>query len=540
MWLNPVTLSKSKFIHDYEQGLESALQNFHYILDDESTYMERYKDLTERSFQRKNLVEVLKEDNERWGAPPSTMENIERLLDEDSVVIVGGQQAGLLTGPLYTIHKIVSILHLAKEKEKQLNKPVVPLFWVAGEDHDFAEINHVSLPHPPRMKKYKILQKQEQHLSVSSMQINQDEGERWLGNIFKQLKETAYTNRLYEDLLHCLKDSETFVDFFANVIFHLFDREGIVLLDSHSPRVRKLESEYFIEMIRHQEAIASSVQQKIHDNGKLGYTIPVEAERNSGHLFYHLNGERVLLFIDEDGKWTGKNRECSFSTEELVAIAKDKPELLSNNVVTRPLMQEKLLPVLAFVGGPGEILYWAALKPAFEILQMKVPPVVQRLSFTLIDAKAEKIISEFGLRIEEIMKNGIEPDRIAYLARTTGRPVSEVADRVKLAIEKAHQPLKQMAKDIQSDLGQMAEKNLFHLLREVEYLEHRIMHSLEMKHHQTMEKFDWLDVYLHPEGGLQERQWNVVPFLNEHGKQWIHQLCEAEVDYHKQHFLAYL
>src|SRR5699024_11029072 len=89
---------------------------------------------------------ALEEMNEQWHAPQATFRNIERLKDSNSVVVIGGQQAGMLTGPLYTIHKIISIIQFAKQKEAELNVPVIPLFWIAGEHHDFEEINHIIVP----------------------------------------------------------------------------------------------------------------------------------------------------------------------------------------------------------------------------------------------------------------------------------------------------------------------------------------------------------------------------------------------------------
>src|SRR5690625_4810118 len=104
---------------------------------------QRLKDLREQSFDRNALTKVLQAMNKKWKAPKETLENIERLKQHDSVVVIGGQQAGLLTGPLYTVNKIISIIKLAKEQEVTLQVPVVTVFWIAGEDHDFAEINHI-------------------------------------------------------------------------------------------------------------------------------------------------------------------------------------------------------------------------------------------------------------------------------------------------------------------------------------------------------------------------------------------------------------
>src|SRR5699024_1311734 len=108
-------------------------------------YEQRVRDLNHRVFNRERLADVLHIVNKQWGAPQSTHDNIEQLRKENSVVVIGGQQAGLMTGPLYTINKIISIIQFAKQQEALLQIPVIPVFWIAGEDHDYDEINHVFL-----------------------------------------------------------------------------------------------------------------------------------------------------------------------------------------------------------------------------------------------------------------------------------------------------------------------------------------------------------------------------------------------------------
>ncbi len=104
---------------------------------------------SKKNIDRDKLTEALTEMNKEWDAPESTYKAIERLKEENSAVVIGGQQAGLLTGPLYTINKVLSVIQFAKQQESKLNVPIIPVFWIAGEDHDFDEINHVFCPIRP-------------------------------------------------------------------------------------------------------------------------------------------------------------------------------------------------------------------------------------------------------------------------------------------------------------------------------------------------------------------------------------------------------
>ncbi|TCT26879.1 bacillithiol biosynthesis cysteine-adding enzyme BshC [Melghiribacillus thermohalophilus] len=539
MDIQPQKLRKeSKILTDYRKRSSSVLSNFHYDPYDPETYSARLQDLKQRSYKRNDLADILKTANEKWGAPAKTLQNIERLRDDRTVVVVGGQQAGLLTGPLYTIYKMITVILLAQQYERSLKVPVVPVFWIAGEDHDFDEVNHIMMPEKNRMKKYKIGQVQTRKQPVSSIKLDQDQASSWLKRLFQKLDETPYTKELYDQLQELLNESETMVDYFSKIVFHLFS-QGIVLLDSNDPDLRRLETDYFIHMIEHREEIATGVTEAIYKNAREGYFISLDCNPNDAHLFYLKDGERILLQVDGEGRFVGKNQECVLTKEELKQRVVQNPSCFSNNVVTRPVMQEYLLPVLAFVVGPGEVSYCSALKPAFESLHLTMPPVIPRISFTIIDRRTEKWLRQLGLNSLHAVTEGVAEDKLIWLKKQISPPVETMVDHLKLTIEKAHRPLKELARDIQADLGEIAEKNLFHIFQQIDYLEQRIFHEQKVKHERTLQKFDWLEVMLHPEGGLQERSWNILYFLNHYGKDWINEIADQELNWEEEHYFVY-
>ncbi|KGX93271.1 hypothetical protein N781_12745 [Pontibacillus halophilus JSM 076056 = DSM 19796] len=541
MRIQPIQLtSQNRLVKAYREQSDQVIEKFDYNPWKQETFQQRINDIKEQHYQREQLVAHLREVNERWGAPQSTFNSIEELKREDSVVVVGGQQAGLLTGPLYTIHKIISILDFAKKETKALGVPVLPVFWIAGEDHDYDEINHIYLSHHPRMKKFKVLQKQLQKLSVSEMEMDHEAMNQWVERLFSQLDETAYTKDLKSQIQDKLSQSRTFVDFFARILFGLFQEEGLILLDSHDPGLRKLETPYFDKMIQSQPAIAEGVERALHHTAQQGYPVNLDATHQDGHLFYTHEGERVLLVRNEDGHWEGKQGECRCTTEELRRIAEESPHLLSNNVVTRPLMQEFVLPTLAFIAGPGEVAYWSALKPAFHAVGLHMPPVLPRISISLLDRKSEKWLHRHQIAPSMAINEGVSHYKSHWIAMQSYPPVVELADEVKRAVERAHRPLKDKAHEIRDDIGQLAEKNLFHLFRDVEFLQERMEKALEEQHSHELQIFDELDLTLHPEGGLQERIWNVLPWLNKYGFELPSKLNELEYDWECEHHLIYV
>ncbi|RLL45520.1 bacillithiol biosynthesis cysteine-adding enzyme BshC [Oceanobacillus piezotolerans] len=538
MRIDPVRLTnQSKLISDYRSNNKDIKDFFDYLPFD--GFEERVNDLYKQSFQRTELADVLYQINKEWSAPASTLENINRLKESNSVVVVGGQQAGLLTGPLYTINKVISIIQLSKQQEEELNIPVIPVFWIAGEDHDFDEINHIYLRNSNEMKKWKVSQQNEQKSSVSHIEMDKEEVKNWLNRIFIELQETAYTKELHEVTEACLSQSNTYTEFFARLIFRLFDEYGLVLVDSAHPLIRNLESSFFLQMIENQQKITNEVRSTLKRLGEKSYTVPLDVEENAANLFYHKGQERILLMRDENGDWVGKQQEVKFTTEEIIQIAKDHPEQLSNNVVTRPLMQELIFPTLAFIGGPGEISYWAGLKTAFHTLGVKMPPVVPRLSFTFLDSTTNKGLEKYKITVDEAINEGLNEFKEEWIKSKSNPPIEDLAADLKKAIEKAHAPLRKVASDIRSDIRDLSEKNLTYLMRDVEFLEKRMNKAVEEKYAKELNDLKGIQLALRP-AGLQERIWNPLPLINQYGVAFVHQTIHAPCSFMEDHYVVHI
>src|SRR5690625_2513148 len=285
--------NQSKLMKDYKACKESILHQFQYDPYQLTSFRSRYNYLKTKTYKRDELITLLKKQNERWGQDESVIHNIERLKDPNSVVVIGGQQAGLLTGPLYTIHKILSIIIQAKEQEQFLKTSVIPVFWIAGEDHDFEEINHIYTYEKNSLKTKRIDDTGKIKEPISIKKIDKKIAEQWLKHIFSTYQETEWTNELYRLISEEMQKSKTYVDFFARLIRQLFKNEGLVLVDSNDPDLRRLEADYFVQFIYEQDNIASAVAGELDEQLKKGYDIGLDATPNDAHLFYHLNGERL-------------------------------------------------------------------------------------------------------------------------------------------------------------------------------------------------------------------------------------------------------
>ncbi|SFJ93094.1 bacillithiol biosynthesis cysteine-adding enzyme BshC [Halobacillus dabanensis] len=541
MRIDPIDLEpKQSLFRDYKNNYEKIADRFSFHPFEGATWESRFSRLKEQSYQREELADILKRMNDDWAAPEKTLENVEKLREEDSTVVIAGQQAGLLTGPLYSVHKIISVLQLAKEKENELHKPVIPVFWIAGEDHDFDEIHHVMMKKDDHMSKVTIDHVPETKASVSEIVMDKEKASEWLSDVFRMVKETEHTQDVYKEMERLLQESNTYSDFFAKVVYHLFPDEGLVLFDAHAPEVRKLESSYFTTMIEQNKEIAQGVYAVLQKNRQQGYEILLDSELEDAHLFYHRDGERILLMRDEEGRFRGKNNEVVLTKEELLQIAKQTPERLSNNVVTRPLMQESLFPVLAFIGGPGEINYWSALKPAFEAAGLCMPPVLPRLSFTLIDRKTGQDMEKFQIPPREAIAVGVSERKLNWISSMSAPPIRQLTEQVKMEIDRVHAPLRKKSESLGGDLKQLAEKNLEYLFNNIDFLDKRLHQSMEERYQKEMSQFDNINVTVHPGGGLQERMWSIVPWVNQYGVTLFQQMNRHHMSFQHDHYVVYL
>ena len=540
MQINPIQLkNQNNIINNYRAKDENIMQYFDYGVSAKNM-KKRFDDLKNQSFERPELTKALIQLNQNWDAPPSTLGNIERLNDKNSVVVLGGQQAGLLTGPMYTVNKIISIIKYAKQQEEHLQVPVIPVFWIAGEDHDFDEINHIYMPSGDQMKKHVFPRHTIDKMPVSDISIQKDKLYKWLKNIFVHLQETQYTKDLYQTINDCLEQSNSYVDFFARLIFSLFQDEGLVLVDSGSEIVRRLENDHFTTLIHKQAEISTGVYGVWQDLKRCGYAVDLDLQPNNGHLYFYINNERILLNRTDSGYWIGKNDEIKLSTEELIEIAQNSPDRLSNNVISRPLMQELLFPTLAFIGGPGEISYWSTLKPAFNTLELKMPPVIPRLSMTYVDSYTFKLTEKYNLKLGEIIHKGVEEQKDHWLNEKIEPPVEEITMEIKNKIEAVHKPLRDIAHQLGDDLGSIGEKNLYFLHENIDFLEKRILNKIKAQYKQELSEFNKVNIMLHPFGGLQERVWNPLLFFNQFGKQFIKEVLSRPMSFDENHFLINL
>ncbi|MBE4908830.1 bacillithiol biosynthesis cysteine-adding enzyme BshC [Bacillus luteolus] len=531
---NPPT---SHFVKSYLTNNIDIDKYFDYNIHDSTVFQKRQVDLLVRSFPREALAEHLLSFNQRFQCHENTIENINRLKDPKSVVVIGGQQAGILTGPLYTIHKLISIIKLAQQQEKVLQTPVIPVFWIAGEDHDFAEINHLFTSEKYQIKKKSLPQREVFKRSVSDIEIDKKVCVKWIEDVFETFNETNYTNDILLNLKKKIDNPaiNTYVDFFAAIIMELFKEYGIVLVDSGSKELRKIESEYLCKLVRESKNIRDALLFQHHTLQDDGFQKVIDTAEYSANLFFHFDNERVLLeYHPEENKFKGKGNECEFTMEELTEVALTTPEKLSNNVVTRPLMQEFLFPTLAFISGPGEIAYWAELKRVFGLFELKMPPVVPRLNITVLERDIEADMRELDVSLIEALK-GTAQLRENWLRTKTENRFEEAVVKTQSEVEVLHSQLRMMALDVDHSLEPLLHKNAKLIQSQFEFLKATINKRVETQHQTELNKFLRIELSLYPNNSPQERIWNLFYYINKYGFSFVNDLMELPFEFNHDH-----
>ncbi|WP_202076947.1 bacillithiol biosynthesis cysteine-adding enzyme BshC [Caldalkalibacillus salinus] len=528
----------TSFGTDYIHHFDRVAPFFHYHPFAEDSYRQRVEELRQQNFPRKGLADVIRSFHQKWGIHPNVEENLRKLEDSQSVVVIGGQQAGLLLGPLYTLHKVISILTLARQQEKELGIPVVPVFWIAGEDHDYHEINHVFVPgQNENVTKLSLSESEQSRTSMSYLSLPKDEVRAWLNQFFESQPETEFSHELKDLLLSNMEQSTTFVDYFASLLHHLFQDYGLLMIDSADEALRTLETEMFKQVIERYEEIDGHVRQGISDVMDRGYQPQVQLGEYPALLFVQDQEGRLLLEKIEDG-FQAKVGGLHLSKDELLKMAENEPQRLSHNVVTRPLMQEMLFPTLAFVAGPGETSYWALYKGMFESFGKKMPVLAPRMSMTLIEKPIAKILSKREMPVDTVFGH-MDRFRQQWLKEQDHLQLETTFTQLRENIHQAYEPVLQKLENVPG-MDALGSKNIEKVLTQVDYLEKRSVASLKSQHDVALRQFDKVEQSLFPLGKLQERTHNPFTFFNKHGMVLVKHLLDLPLEANGQHKLIYI
>ncbi len=496
--------------------------------------------LANYTIDRSVLCDSLELMNRECGAGEATLKNIETLRDQDCVAVVSGQQAGLFTGPLYTIFKALSAVKLAKCLSGRGFK-AVPVFWIATEDHDFAEVSWtqiigkqgktVTLKNDPADRK--------ENLPVGFVKID-DSIAQTIEELFDKLPETEFSGELRSLVESCWKSGENYSAAFTKMLTKLLSDYGLILLCPMDETMKKLAAPIYVKAIEKSGEIVSALQARSKELVEKGYHAQVLISNDYFPLFWQArDNTRHALKRTPEGNFKAKDTEREFTLSELAELAEKSPERFSPNVVLRSVVQDYLLPTVAYFGGAAEVAYFAQSGETYRILERPITTILARASLSIVEPREQRTMGEYNLKLTDIFVK--QEDLLAriveeFLNNETAKTFAEVEEEINKNLSKLERSLFQTEPTLGQSSARRRQKILYHIaaLR-------KKYHRSEIKKHEVVQKrIDDLYSALLPKGGLQERSLNITSLYARHGKyliDWIYNAIDLD---EKGHQIVYL
>ena len=364
--------------------------------------------------RRAKVSEILARQNRAWGASELTLANVDRLR-QGAVAAVTGQQVGLFGGPMFSIFKALTVVKLAAEATAS-GVDCVPVFWLATEDHDLAEVNHVSLA---------TAQGPPERIAIDSHGVaDAPVGTINFGPEIVPVVEKAAAMLGDSEVTTWLRDSyrqgETLGSGFARLFARLFAEWGVILLDPADKDFHTLAKPLFRAAIERAPELDEALLARGKALESLGYHQQVKVTAATTLLFEVKNGVRTAM--RRKGNGTGAEFVAGhekLSTQQLLDRIDAAPENFNPNVLFRPVVQDYLLPTLAYTGGAAEVAYFAQVGVVYEKLLGRVTPVLPRFSATLLEPKQERILKRYKLGLPDVFQG---PEKVRELIAAQSLP----------------------------------------------------------------------------------------------------------------------
>ena len=491
-----------------------------------------------QQFDRKRVPDALDRINKRAGSPELTFKHIDMLRRPGTVAVVTGQQAGLFTGPLYTIHKALTVIKLAACLRAE-GVEAVPVFWVASEDHDYEEVNHCRVVdregHLKRIQYDASGHKTDE--PVGRVELCAGIGQT-IDELVAELAPSEFTPALERDLRESYAEGVGFADAFSRLMARLFREYGVVLLDPLDDELKQVAAPLYSEAIAKSSEIARALVARSRELEDAGYHAQIHVSEDMVPLFIMDEGRRVALTY-HDGRFRVKGSDRSFSNEELVELAVRCPSCFSPNVTLRPVVQDYLLPTAAYIGGPAEIAYFAQLRAVYQTLERQEPCVLPRASFTIVEGRHQKTMKKYGLELQDFF-DGLHPAVTKVVEHSLDRGAAAAFTETERVLNEHLDKLGEALGQTDATLSDPLKRTREKIIYQLEHLRTRFIHSSAHRDETAYRQVERAFTTLYPDKNLQERELNVYYFLSRYGPALIGELYTAAELGFSNHKLIYI
>ncbi len=448
--------------------------------------------------RRAALVEALRHQNDD---SPSLRE----LAKPGTMAVVSGQQVGLFSGPAYTIYKAMSAVRIAARLREQ-GIPAVPIFWLATEDHDFAEVDHSWIfgpSHQPVLLRAQASPLPQQPVGgIRLTDVPVEELRQILGGF-------PFGEEVAAEVARAYTPERSMGVAFRELLKSLLAKYDLLFLDPLDEHIRQLGAPLLRDAVRLSPELKRQLAERNSELQAAGYHAQVHLEPQTSLVFL-LDGGRRITLRAQNGGYLSKDRR--YTPQELM----DRADQLSPNALLRPVMQDYLLPTIAYVGGPAELAYFAQAQAIYRTLLGRMPVVVHRAGFTLLDARAAKLMTRNAIDwpvvfegedgIREHIAHRLVPPELKQKAKSTLTDVEVLLDRY-------GDQLTAFDPTLASALAKSRQKIVFQLSK----IDHKTAHEALRRNTRARQEATFLAGLLYPNKHLQERLYTILPFLAKHG-----------------------
>ncbi|HKW19323.1 MAG TPA: bacillithiol biosynthesis cysteine-adding enzyme BshC [Terriglobales bacterium] len=467
--------------------------------------------------RRAQVAAVLERQNKGWGAGAKTLENLDRFRS-GACALVTGQQVGLFGGPVFSIYKALSAVKLAREAGK-LGINCVPVFWLATEDHDLAEVDQTWIPGADRrLQTFTSGAQGKPDAPVGTVTFGPEISDV-VASTSALLGESEWAKLLGE----CYRSGENFGSAFAKLFTRIFSEFGVILLDGSDPALDKIAAPTYRSALERSSEITHSLLDRNRELESAGYHQQVRVTDTSTLLFAMRDGMRIPIQQTNSGTFVIGEEEISRA--ELLRVASQSPESFSPNVLLRPVVQDYLLPTLAYVGGAAEVAYFAQAAVTYEVLLGRVSPVLPRFSATMVEIKIQALLEKNHLSATDAFQ-GPETLRGVIGERRLPPNLQSSFEHATAAVERSMKAVRESIAQLDKTLIESAENAESKMIYQIANLRARASRA-ELRHSEIVQRHaEALSNALYPEKTLQEREFAGIYFLAKYGAEWMNGLLE--------------
>ncbi len=486
------------------------------------------------------LCDALEEMNRAWGAGAETLANIARLRESDCVAVVSGQQAGLFTGPLYTIYKALSAVKLAGCLT-QRGTPAVPVFWIATEDHDFAEVASAEFIGCDCRLAQVSVSKQMHAEGTPVGQVVLDESiNETITRLLEVLPASEFTADLEKLVRDAWKPGRRYGEAFARMMTALTGKHGLILLDPQDERLKNLAAPLYAEAARRAPSIADALVERSRELEEKGYHAQVLASSDSFPLFLHTeDGRRYAVTRTDKGTYRTKEGSEEYEASELAELAEREPQRFSPNVTLRAVVQDYLLPTIAYFGGAAEIAYFAQTGEVYRKLDRPVTPILHRASMTIVESRTGRTLERYELELSDFfegLENVLARVVEEHLGAETGQAFAHTEETVNQELDRLRESLRGVDPTLAEAL-ETGRRKINYQLNGLRTRFHRAQLNRDRAVHRQIER---AFSCLYPEKTLQERRINITSLVARHGPYVVDWIYDAINLGSQDHQIVYL